>query len=253
MSFPIVCLGFLTLLLNLGAQAQPDISVFKNYQLGSPRVAKAYAQYNEVLKREFQEKKLTYPPKEIYVRAFKSQNEFEVWVKEPEADTFTLFKQYKICALSGSLGPKRWEGDRQVPEGLYFISDFNPKSDFHLSMLLNYPNYSDLLLGNKATPGGDIYIHGGCLTVGCLPMKDEGIQEIYTLCLSAKFNGQNNIPVHVFPVRFNKAGLNFLGREYGDDEVRQRFWINLKAGYDFFEKTHTILPVIYNQEGKYIF
>lgn len=244
---------FLFICSTFSLRAQTDVNTFKNYQLSAPRVAKAYAQYNEVLKKEFQQKNLSYPPKEMYIRAFKAHNEMEVWVKNGNADTFTLFKQYKICALSGSLGPKRWEGDRQVPEGFYFISDFNPKSDFYLSLMLNYPNYSDLILGNKATPGGDIYIHGGCVTVGCMPMKDEGIQEIYTLCLAARFNGENNIPVHVFPVRFNKVGLNFLGREYGDDTTRQRFWINLKAGYDYFEKNHMILPVMYNQEGKYIF
>jgi len=238
---------------SFSASAQTDVSSFRAYQLGSPRVAKAYGQYNEFLRNEFKKKNLVYPPEEMYIRAFKAHNEFEVWVRNPGVDTFTLFKLYRICALSGSLGPKRWEGDRQVPEGFYFISDFNPKSDFYLSMLLNYPNYSDMILGNKTTPGGDIYIHGGCMTVGCLPMKDDGIQEIYTLCLNAKLNGQNNIPVHVFPVRFNKAGLNFLGREYGDDINRQRFWINLKAGYDHFERFHTLMPVMYNQEGKYVF
>lgn len=233
--------------------AQNDVNTFKNYQFGAPRVAKAYSQYNETLKKEFKEKNLNYPPNEIYIRAFKAHNEFEIWVRNKGVDTFTMFKKYKICALSGSLGPKRWEGDRQVPEGFYFISDYNPKSDFYLSLMLNYPNYSDLILGNKATPGGDIYIHGGCVTVGCMPMQDAGIQEIYTLCLNTRLNGQTNIPVHVFPVRFNKTGLNFLGREYGDDTTRQRFWINLKAGYDYFEKNHKILPVMYNQEGKYIF
>jgi murein L,D-transpeptidase YafK len=233
--------------------AQTDNSNFKNYQLAAPRVAKAYAQYNDLLKKQFEAKGLNYPPKNIYIRAFKAQNELEIWVKNNDNDTFTLFKQYKICALSGSLGPKRWEGDRQVPEGYYFISNFNPSSDFYLSLLLSYPNYSDMLLGNKADPGGDIYIHGGCVTIGCLPMQDEGIQEIYTLCLNAKINGQNNIPVHIFPTRFNKAGLNFLGREYADDVNRQRFWINLKAGYDHFERTHTLYPVMYNQEGKYIY
>lgn len=235
------------------SQSMSGNELFKGFQMKAPRVAQAFAQYDAQLKKEFEEKNLVYPPKDIYIRAFKAHNEFEVWVKNPGADTFVMFKQYRICALSGSLGPKRWEGDRQVPEGLYFIVDYNPKSDFYLSMLINYPNYSDLILGNKATPGGDIYIHGGCFTVGCMPMKDAGIQEIYTLCLNARLNGQSNIPVHVFPVRFNKTGLNFLGREYGDDMDRQRFWINLKAGYDYFEKNHKILPVMYNPEGKYVF
>lgn len=235
------------------ANAQADISSFKANQLSAPRVAKAYATYNDILKKSFEEKGLVYPPNDIYIRTFKAQNEMEIWVKNPGADTFSFFKLYKICALSGSLGPKRWEGDRQVPEGYYFISNFNPSSDFYLSLLVSYPNYSDQLLGNKTNLGGDIYIHGGCVTIGCMPMQDAGIQEIYTLCLAAKFNGQNNIPVHIFPTRFNKAGLNFLGREYADNIDRQRFWINLKAGYDHFERTHTLYPVMYNQEGKYIY
>jgi murein L,D-transpeptidase YafK len=243
----------LMLLPGVPVHAQWDAQSFKNFQLAHPRVAKAYNQYNDKLRKEFEDKGLSYPPEEIYIRSFKAHNEMEVWAKEKGNDTFTLFKTYKICALSGVLGPKRWEGDRQVPEGFYFISDFNPTSEFYLSMLLNYPNYSDQILSNKQTPGGDIYIHGGCVTVGCMPMTDSGIQEIYTLCLNARVNGQTNIPVHIFPVRFNRTGLNFLGREYQDDVAKQRFWINLKAGYDYFEKTHTLLPVMYNEEGKYVF
>jgi len=237
----------------LFAQEDMNKDNFKSYQFAAPRVAKAYSEYNIPLKQAFEKKNLSYPPQEMLIRVFKAQNEFEVWVRSKNIDTFTLFKTYKICALSGVLGPKRWEGDRQVPEGYYFISDFNPKSDFYLSLLLNYPNYSDLILGNKMNPGGNIYIHGGCVTVGCMPMTNAGIEEIYTLCLETRLNGQVNIPVHIFPVRFNKAGINFLGREYADNMDRQRFWINLKAGYDYFEKHHKLLPVMYNQEGKYVF
>lgn len=243
------------LLYATGIFAQTDLNVnaFQTYQFSSPRVAKAYAKYNDILKGEFQSKGLSYPPSEMFIRVFKAHNEFEVWVKNQDADTFTMFKKYNVCALSGVLGPKRWEGDRQVPEGFYFISDFNPKSDFLLSMLVSYPNYSDLILGNKLTPGGDIYVHGGCYTIGCMPMTNEGIEEIYTLCLNARLNGQTNIPIHIFPVRFNKAGINFLAKEYGNDIERQKFWLNLKAGYDYFEQQKKILPVMYDQQGKYVF
>lgn len=253
------CCFFLSVLFLLfGSQhvsGQGDFSTdnFQAYQFSAPRVAKAYSDYNNKLKAEFHEKHLSYPPEEMVIRVFKAHNEFEIWVKNKNTDTFSFFKKYNICALSGVLGPKRWEGDRQVPEGYYFISDFNPKSDFYLSLMLSYPNYSDLILGNKSNPGGNIYIHGGCVTIGCMPMTNEGIEEIYTLCLAARLNGQINIPVQVFPVRFNKTGLDFLGREYGDDINRQRFWINLKAGYDYFETTHKILPVMYNTQGKYVF
>lgn len=249
----LLCCFFLLTATAHKAHAQWDSNALRNYQLSMPRVSKAYSLYNEKLRAEFTRKGFRYPPNNIYLRSFKAHNELEVWVKDDGADTYALFKTYKICALSGSLGPKRWEGDLQVPEGLYFIADFNPNSDFYLSMLVNYPNYSDLVLGNKQTPGGDIYIHGGCVTVGCLPMTDAGIQEIYTLCLNARMNGQTNIPVHIFPVRFNRVGLNFLGKAYENDEAKQRFWINLKAAYDHFEKNHKLFPVMYNQDGKYIF
>jgi murein L,D-transpeptidase YafK len=140
-----------------------------------------------------------------------------------------------------------------VPEGYYFIEDFNPKSDFFLSMLLNYPNFSDMTLSDKKKPGGDIYIHGGCVTIGCMPMTDAGIQELYTLCLNAKLTGQTYIPVHIFPTRFTQAGINFLGRQYATDTTKQRFWVNLKSGYDYFERYKKIEPVMYSPEGRYIY
>jgi len=150
------------------------------------------------------------------------------------------------------LGPKRAEGDRQVPEGYYFIDDFNPKSDYYLSMLLNYPNFVDNIKGGKIRKGGDIYIHGGCVTVGCLPLTDDGVQWLYVLCLNARINGQENIPVHIFPTRLNKNGWSFLTREYVHYPESQEFWQSLKAGYDYFEKNHRLLPVMYSADGKYV-
>ena len=89
------------------AAAQLDMQTFKTFQLSQPRVAKAFAQYNEVLRKEFESKGFSYPAEQIYIRTFKAHNEMEVWVKEKNRDTFALFKNYKICALSGVLGPKR--------------------------------------------------------------------------------------------------------------------------------------------------
>lgn len=234
-------------------RAQDDPTTFRNFQFSFTRVSAAWMKHNDTLRTMFEKKGFTFPSANIFLREFKSQNELELWARKNDSAKYELIKIYKVCALSGSLGPKRWEGDRQVPEGLYFIDDFNPKSDFHLSMLLNYPNYSDMVLGNPDKPGGDIYIHGGCVTVGCLPMTDNGIQELYVLCLNAKMAGQNYIPVHIYPTRFNRPGLNFLGREYASDTTKQRFWVNLKTGYDYFEKYRKLLPVMYTPEGRYVF
>ena len=237
----------------LFAQKEKNFNDFQTFQFAAPRVAKAYSQFNDQLKREFTNRGLNYAASDIMIRVFKAHSELEVWAKNRDVDTFMLFKKYNVCAQSGGLGPKRIEGDRQVPEGFYFISDFNPRSDFYLSLLVSYPNYSDLILGNKQTPGSAIYIHGGCLTVGCMPMTDVVIQEIYTLCLNSRLNGQTNIPVQIFPVRFNKESIGFLSQEYGGDLERQKFWMNLKSGYDYFERNRKILPVMYDQQGKYVF
>ncbi len=235
------------------AYAQTDATNLRNSQLSFSRVAQAYAKYNDTLRKLFASRALSYPPKDVYIRTFKSQNEMELWARENPNDPYKLLKLYRVCALSGILGPKRCEGDRQVPEGSYFIEDFNPQSDFFLSMLINYPNYSDIILGDKKKPGGDIYIHGGCVTVGCMPMTDEVIQELYVVCLNAKLNGQNYIPITIYPTRFNKKGLDYLGRAYATEEAKQKFWINLKAGYDYFEMNKKIMPVMYTPDGKYVF
>jgi murein L,D-transpeptidase YafK len=223
---------------------------FKNYQLSCYRVSEACKKYNDTLSKEFRKRNLVYPPKDIYLRAFKSQNEMELWARNNESSEYKLIKTYHICAISGALGPKRSQGDRQVPEGFYFIEEFNPKSDYYLAMLLNYPNYSDKLKG-KGNLGGDIYIHGGCVTIGCMPMTDDGIKEIYTICLNAKMNGQEYIPVHIFPTRLTKNGMNYLKSEFPHDAERQQFWADLKAGYDYFEKYHKLLPVMYSTDGRY--
>jgi len=224
---------------------------FKNFQLSSGRVSDALKKYNDTLSREFKRKNVAYPPKDIFLRAFKSQNEMELWARNNESSEYKLIKTYRICAISGQLGPKRAQGDRQVPEGFYFIDDFNPKSEYLLSLQLNYPNYADQLTGSGKV-GGDIFIHGGCVTVGCMPMTNEGIEEIYTVCLNAKLNGQEHIPVHIYPTRLNKNGINYLNHEFANDVPKMQFWSELRSVYDYFEKTHKLLPVMYTPDGKYV-
>ena len=231
--------------------AQNDSLKFRNYQFSFGRVSQASKEFNDTLSKEFRKKGLAFPPKDIYLRVFKSQNEMELWARNKSTGKYRFIKTYHICALSGSLGPKRFRGDNQVPEGYYFIEGFNPKSNYYMALHLNYPNYSDSIMG-KGDLGGDIYIHGGCVTVGCMPMTDEGIKELYTICLDARLNGEKYIPVHIFPTHLTRGGINYLRYEYPNDPARQQFWAQLKAGYDYFEKYHKLLPVMYSPDGKYV-
>jgi len=248
-SYVVFCLF---LVINIPAYAQDDSIGFRNSQLSYGHVSQSWKKYNDTLSREFRKKGIAYPPKDIFLRAFKSQNELELWARNSENGEYKLIKTYRICSISGALGPKRTQGDRQVPEGYYFIEEFNPASEYYLSLRLNYPNYSDQAMGNGKL-GGDIYIHGGCVTVGCLPMTNDGIQEIYTLCLNAKLSGQANIPVHIYPTRLSKSGMNYLYHEFPKDLARQQFWSELKTGYDYFEKTHRLLPAMYTPDGRYAY
>lgn len=231
--------------------AQEENTELKNYQLSFDRVNGAWKKYTDTLNLLFKRKGLQYPPKEVHIRAYKASNELELWARNSEHAEYKLVKRYNICAISGTLGPKSAEGDRQVPEGFYFIDDFNPKSEYYLSMLLSYPNFSDNYRSNSIRKGGDIYIHGGCVTVGCIPMNNDIIQELYVACLTAKIYGQQNIPVHIFPTRLTKNGWAFLVKQYAAYNDYQAFWMTLKPGYDYFEKYHKLLPVLYTLDGKY--
>ena len=135
---------------------------FLEYQRTLPRPAEAIARKEDTLQKQFAAKNSVWPAKYIYIRSFKYDSQMEVWVKNDIKDPFQLFKTYKICALAGTLGPKRMAGDFQVPEGFYYINEFNPKSNYYLSLGLNYPNVSDRILSDSLQPGGDIYIHGSC-------------------------------------------------------------------------------------------
>ena len=167
-------------------------SSFMDYQRNFPRVADAMNRKADTLRKQFAVAGLQWPAREIYIRSFKYDSQLEVWVRNNPTEPFRLFKTYSVCALAGTLGPKRMEGDYQVPEGFYYINEFNPKSNYHLSLGLNYPNASDRVLSDSLMPGGDIYIHGSCVTTGCIPVNNEQIEELYILAAHAKNEGQDS-------------------------------------------------------------
>lgn len=185
----------------------------------------------------------------LYLRAFKAERELEAWVKEKGKEEWILLKTYPFCSSSGTLGPKRREGDRQIPEGIYYIDRFNPRSKYHLSLGLNYPSTADRLLGDPEIPGSDIFIHGGCKTVGCIAITDPGIEEVYVLAEWAKGNGQSHIPVHLFPFRF--TGSNW--QQYGAAHAEHRmFWQQLEPIYHIFEKQGQVPEIIIEPDGTYV-
>ena len=226
------------------------ISTQKSY----PRVSAVFNKVEDSLKSEFKKKNIAWPPTEMYVRSFKFDRQLEVWVKSKPSDHFVLFKLYKVCTQSGSMGPKRMEGDFQVPEGFYYINEFNPNSNYHLALGLNYPNSSDRILSNATRPGNNIYIHGNCVSTGCIPITDVPMEEVYTLASIVKSQGEQEfIPVHVFPVRYNdKKSLEYLNNNTSSNSYLKEFAASLKHVYDKFELNKEIPVVLINKTGNYL-
>ncbi|TDQ07534.1 L,D-transpeptidase family protein [Pedobacter metabolipauper] len=228
----------------LPALAQSDI---KNKQLKFERVRNAYDEKWTALQTDL--KKAGLGGKiEICITAYKTEGVLELWIKNKKHQ-FTLFKTYNFCSHSGTLGPKVKENDGQTPEGCYYINVLNPVSTYHLSLGLNYPNAVDKLRSGEQRPGSDIYIHGNCVTIGCIPLTDEKIKEVYVLAVEAQDGGQSKIPVFIFPFKMTSANMNKYITQF---PAQQIFWKNLQPAYDYF-KAHKKLPAVSELEGKYVF
>lgn len=217
---------------------------------GEDRVAAARKNQNEKIKALFKDAKLEYPAKELYLRAFKEEGELELWAGPGGKKPLTKVTTFKVCSKSGTLGPKRQLGDLQVPEGFYKIDRFNPWSNFHLSLGVNYPNDSDRILGKKGKLGGDIFIHGSCVTIGCLPIEDDFIEQLYVIALDTKVATRKDIPVHIFPRRLDEKGCAAMKDENPD---LVKFWQQLTPAFTQFEQTRRPPKVSVNPKtGAYI-
>jgi murein L,D-transpeptidase YafK len=225
---------------------------FIDYQKSFTRPNEAIQRKEDTLQKQFEAKGLKWPAKYIYIRSFKYDSQMEVWVKNEIKDPFKLFKTYRVCALAGSLGPKRMEGDYQVPEGFYYINEFNPNSTYYLSLGINYPNVADKILSDSLRPGSGIYIHGSCVTVGCIPITDQQIDELYILAAHAKDAGQDFIPVHIFPIRFNvPRSVSFLENLSKDDPSLKKFSLQMEDAFNYFEKYKQLPVVMIESNGDY--
>jgi len=224
---------------------------FRNEQKKYARVRQAYLDKESVLTDLLTKNTINIDDLQIYLRAFKSEKKIELWAKNKSDDSYKLIREYDICQTSGETGPKRMQGDFQIPEGFYHIDRFNPVSNFYLSLGLNYPNKSDKILGVKGNIGGDIFIHGACVTIGCMPITDDRIKELYIFCVEAKDNGQTKIPVTVFPAKLTNANYNRLILKNKSDTDKLGLWADLKQGFDIFNKTKKLPNIVFLDTGRH--
>lgn len=135
------------------------------------------------LKPAFRAAGVAYPPAEAAFVALKREGLLELWARG-RGGPWKRVHRYPILAASGGPGPKLREGDLQVPEGLYRITVLNPSSSYHLSLRVDYPNAYDRARAaedGRRRLGGDIYIHGKAVSIGCLAMGDAAAEELFVL------------------------------------------------------------------------
>lgn len=184
----------------------------------------------------------------VFIRIFKEEKELEVWLQRDGESHFELFKVFRLRDVSGVLGPKLREGDRQSPEGFYFVSSsrMRPATRHHLGMDLGYPNEFDSRLERS---GGEIMIHGGISSNGSFVLAPEYMNEVFTLAESCLREGHRYFRVHVFPFRMTDKRME---KEWAQQPKWIDFWANLKEGYDFFENAQ-FPPSVEVEEGEYVF
>jgi murein L,D-transpeptidase YafK len=166
----------------------------------------------------------------MLIRIFKQENSLEVW-KQKTNGRYALLKDYEICKWSGKFGPKFKEGDRQAPEGFYTVNPYqmNPRSSYHLSFNMGYPNKFDRAHGRT---GAHLMVHGACSSAGCYSMTDDRVEEIYSMARDSFKGGQKAFQIQAFPFRLTPENM-FAHR----DNKHFEFWKMLKVGYDQFEVT----------------
>jgi murein L,D-transpeptidase YafK len=222
---------------------------FTREPMSYTRVRQAYAEKEKVVEKALAAHSISRDSLRIYLRAFKTEKKIELWAKNVCDSTFILVKEFPICELSGYVGPKRRCHDQQVPEGFYHISDLNPYSKYYLSMEINYPNASDSIRGVRGHLGNEIFIHGDCISSGCMAMTDERIKELFIYCVDALHSGQEKIGMTIFPARLDNENYSKLTSRYSRDKDKISLWADLKKSYDLFDSTRVQPTVKFLEDG----
>jgi murein L,D-transpeptidase YafK len=123
------------------------------------------------------------PPRQLWIVVLKDERRLDLWAESPAGARVPVVS-WPVLAASGGPGPKLREGDGQVPEGVYRIPLLNPNSAFHLSLQVGYPSARDRAFAardGRTRLGGQIFIHGNAVSIGCIAIGDTAIEELFWL------------------------------------------------------------------------
>jgi len=191
-------------------------------------------------------------PRALLLRVFKDERALELWAASAPGGPFVHVGDHPVCASSGGPGPKARTGDGQVPEGLYRVTTLNPWSRFHLSLRVDYPNAADRAR-NPGVPvsalGAEIFIHGNCVTIGCVPIGDEAIEEVYLAALETRSRG-GEVSVLVLPARPGGPRWAALMKEAAS--TNEALWRSLSGLSEQLDASHRLPHVTAGSDGTYL-
>lgn len=228
---------------------EPSPRAFRDEQLKYTRIREAYAEKEKAIVKSLSDFSISRDSLRLYLRAFKTEKVIEVWAKNVSDSDYLLVKKIPICEISGTIGPKRRYKDLQVPEGFYHITNFNPYSKYYLSMQINYPNGSDSIRGVQGHLGNLIFIHGECVSSGCLAINNDRIKELFVYCIEAYNSGQKTIEIAIFPSYLSDKNYTSLNAVYRKDKDKISLWADLKKGYDIFNQSKELPSVKFLPDG----
>ena len=156
------------------------------------------------LKPFFERAGVSYPPRRVVLAGLKAERVLQVYAADSQ-EHFHFICAYPILGASGGPGPKLREGDRQVPEGIYPIESLNPNSRHHIALRIGYPNAADRAQAateGRTNLGGDIMIHGGSASIGCLAIGDAAAEDLFVLAADTQIE---NLSVVLAPVDFRRG------------------------------------------------
>jgi hypothetical protein len=180
--------------------------------------------------KAFQQAHVHYPPDSIALLAFKKERTMELWAKN-QGHSWRYIHRYNLTAFSGHLGPKLRERDGQIPEGIYRLTTFNPFSNWHLSMMLDYPNAFDrqqALKEGRHQLGSNIFLHGKNKSVGCLAIGDTAIDQVFLL---SRRVGLKHIKLIIAPndLRRSKPATSYFAQPKWVPQLYQHIAMALKV------------------------
>jgi murein L,D-transpeptidase YafK len=120
----------------------------------------------------------------------------------------SVLRSYRVALGLNPVGQKERAGDSRTPEGKYYLTRRNPRSDYFLSIQVSYPNERDVRRAhrNRLDPGGLIMIHGlpnqphrlpdyyesQDWTDGCIGVSNSDMLEIWLMT-------PDNAPIDISP------------------------------------------------------